>query len=54
MLLSFACLGRLEGIREGTVICAILVGKVMKPLQKLVKPFVREFCFEKGGEELAC
>lgn len=42
--LSFIFLGDLEGIREGTLLCAVLVGKVMKPLQKVVKPKVEMFC----------
>lgn len=44
--LSLLCLGRLEGIREGTILCALLVGKVMKPLQKTLIPAVNRFCFE--------
>ena len=38
--LSFVFLNRLDGIREGTVICALLVGKVMKPMQKVLIPLV--------------
>ncbi len=48
--LSFLFLGQLEGIREGTVICAVLVGKVMKPLQKCLEPFLGRVCFEKRRE----
>ena len=44
--LSFLFLGDLEGIREGTLLCAVLVGKVMKPLQKAVKPRMEMFCGE--------
>lgn len=44
IVLSLVFLGRLEGIREGTVICALLVGKVMKPMQKLLKPLVEKAC----------
>ena len=40
-------LGKLEGIREGTVICALLVGKIMKPLKKVIDPMVQKFCFQK-------
>lgn len=39
-VLSVLFLGGLEGIREGTVICALLVGRVMKPMQKVLVPFV--------------
>ncbi len=37
IVLSFACLGRLEGVREGTVAAALLVGQVVKPLSRLMK-----------------
>ena len=40
IVLSFVFLGKLEGIREGTVICALLVGKLMKPVQKVLKPII--------------
>ena len=40
IVLSFVFLGKLDGIREGTVICALLVGKLMKPMQKVLKPAV--------------
>ena len=45
IVLSFACLGGLEGIREGTVICAVLVGKVMRPMQKVLVPLINRSCF---------
>lgn len=48
--LSFLFLGKLEGIREGTVICAVLVGKVMKPLQKCLEPLLGRVCFERRRE----
>ena len=32
------------------VICAVLVGKVMKPLQKCLEPFLGRVCFEKRRE----
>ena len=52
--LSFIFLGDLEGIREGTLLCAVLVGKVMKPLQKVVKPKVEMFCGQRPcGDEAA-
>lgn len=43
IVLSFMCLGKLEGIREGTVFCALLVGKAMKPLQKVLVPRIEVF-----------
>ena len=44
ILLSFVGLGGLEGIREGTLLCALLVGKMMKPMQKVVAPLVDRIC----------
>lgn len=44
ILLSFVGLGGLEGIREGTLLCALLVGKMMKPMQKVVAPLVARLC----------
>lgn len=44
IVLCFVFLGELQGIREGTVLCALLVGKVMKPMQKVLVPTVKRFC----------
>lgn len=44
ILLSFVGLGGLEGIREGTLLCALLVGKMMKPMQKVLAPLVARLC----------
>lgn len=44
VVLSLVCLGHLDGIREGTVLCAVLVGKIMKPLQNRLKPIVKQIC----------
>lgn len=44
VVLSFVFLGKLDGIREGTVLCALLVGKLMKPMQKVVKPAIEGIC----------
>lgn len=38
--LSLIFLRKLVGIREGTVLCALLVGKIMKPIQKKLKDLV--------------
>lgn len=48
LVLSFTFLGELAGIREGTVFCAILIGRIMKPLQKIIMPFLEKLC-SKGG-----
>lgn len=42
--LSMICLKRLDGIREGTILCAVLVGKLMKPMQRIIEPQVKKFC----------
>ena len=44
ILLSFVGLGGLEGIREWTLLCALLVGKMMKPMQKVLAPLVARLC----------
>ena len=45
--LSFACLHKLAYIREGTIITAIVTGKVMALVKKPLSPLVRKVCF--GG-----
>jgi len=42
ILLTSVFLGRIEGIREGTVICALMVGKLMKPIQKKIMPIIEK------------
>lgn len=44
-VLSFVFLGRLVGIREGTVITAILAGKMMGIFRKFLAPHIRKICF---------
>lgn len=46
--LSFLFLGNLQGIREGTVLCALLIGKILPAAQKPILPFVRKLCFGEG------
>jgi uncharacterized membrane protein YczE len=46
MLLSFFSVGKVHGVREGTVLCALLVGPLMKPIQKILKPIIDSICFE--------
>lgn len=51
--LSLTFLGRLEGVREGTIISAILVGKCMKQVRKVIIPFIDKYVFkEEPLEEL--
>lgn len=45
IILSFVFLGRLDGIREGTVITAVLTGKLIAILKKRVMPVVNKVCF---------
>lgn len=49
VVLSFVFLGRLAGIREGTVICALFVGKLMKPIKKILQPVMDSYCFGDTG-----
>ena len=44
-LLSLVFLGKLAGIREGTVVTAILAGKVMGLIRKGLGPRIRKVCF---------
>ena len=43
--LSFAFLGKLDGIREGTVITAMVVGKLIALFKKPVSPIIKKICF---------
>lgn len=45
MILSFLFLGALEGIREGTVITAVVVGRLIAILRKPISPIVKKICF---------
>lgn len=44
-VLSFLFLGKLVGIREGTVITAILAGKLMGVFRKVLSPLIQKICF---------
>lgn len=44
-VLCFVFLGKLVGIREGTVITALLAGRVMGMLRKYLSPVIRKVCF---------
>lgn len=44
-VLSFLFLGKLVGIREGTVITALLAGRMMGLLRKWVSPYIQRVCF---------
>ena len=47
MVLSFIFLGGLQGIREGTIISAIVIGKVIPYANRLTGPVLQKFCFSK-------
>lgn len=47
MVLSFIFLGGLQGIREGTIISAIVIGKVIPYANRLNGPMLQKFCFSK-------
>lgn len=49
IILSFVFLHGLLGIREGTVITAIVVGKVMGLFKKPLQPVVQKLCFGAVG-----
>ena len=49
IILSFVFLHGLLGIREGTVITAIVVGKVMGLFRKPLQPIVQKLCFGAVG-----
>lgn len=44
-VLCFVFLGGLTGIREGTVITAMLVGRIMGLIRKPLSPLIRRLCF---------
>lgn len=45
VVLSFVFLGKPDGIREGTIITAVLVGKLIAILKKPISPVVTKICF---------
>ena len=45
VVLSFIFLGGLQGIREGTIITALVTGKIIAVLRKFVTPRVKKLCF---------
>jgi uncharacterized membrane protein YczE len=45
-VLCFLFLGKLVGIREGTVVTALLAGKIMGILRKPLCPLIKKVCFD--------
>lgn len=52
-ILSLVFFHRFEGVREGTIISAILVGPVMKPVMSLIQKPIMEFCGTQTKREAA-
>ncbi|MPM26122.1 hypothetical protein SDC9_72623 [bioreactor metagenome] len=53
LILSLAFLHRVDGIREGTVIAALVTGKVIAPIKRLLFPVMRGLCFPSDTPEIA-
>lgn len=47
IILSLCALGRIEGIREGTIISAVLAGPLIPIFRRPIKPIIDRFCFPK-------
>jgi len=45
VVLSFVFLGKLDGIREGTIMTAMVTGKLIAVFRKLLSPVVKRICF---------
>lgn len=45
VVLCFAFLGGLNGIREGTILTAVVTGKIIAILRKPISPIVKKLCF---------
>jgi len=47
VIISIVIFGRLYGLREGTIISAMLIGWMIKLIQKIMKPVLDKLCFDK-------
>lgn len=45
LVLCFVFLGRLDGLREGTIITAVVTGKVIAIFKKPLSPILKKICF---------
>ena len=45
IVLSLLFLGKLSGIREGTILTALLAGRMMGLLRKWIGPWIQKVCF---------
>ena len=50
LVLSLVFLRRLDGVREGTIIAAVVTGKVLALLKKPLGPLVQKICFGEAAE----
>jgi uncharacterized membrane protein YczE len=46
VIISFIVFGRLHGLREGTIISAVLIGWMIKIVQKAIHPIMDKLCFD--------
>lgn len=46
LVLCFLFLGKVVGIREGTIITAMLVGRMTGVIRKFLTPWIRKVCFD--------
>ena len=51
LILSLVFLRRLDGVREGTIIAAVVTGKIIALVKKPLSPLVQKVCFGKAVEE---
>ena len=45
IVLCFVCFGRLDGIREGTILTAMVTGKLIALFKKPLSPVIQKICF---------
>ena len=45
LVLCFVFLGKLDGLREGTIITAVVTGKVIALIKKPLSPLLKKICF---------
>ena len=45
LILSLSILHRLDGVREGTIIAAVVTGKIIALVRKPLSPVVQNLCF---------
>ncbi|MFV0440547.1 MAG: YczE/YyaS/YitT family protein [Lachnospirales bacterium] len=53
VVLSFLFLGNIQGVREGTLLAAVLVGRTMKEVRKVILPLLDKYVFDSKESEKA-